>query len=169
MHDYWYDSGFNEAGKNAQRDNYGRMGVGGDPLHAEAQDSAESGQGNNANMSTFADGVLAADADVRVERPPQPHAHDDAHAFAHLPRRARRGELRPQTFDVNPAMAPLMANDGTAPSNTDACEPLTNTVTGRIVIVDSRHLPIHREGGQRAGCRRRRHHHRQQRGWAQRR
>jgi len=57
LHDYWYDSGFNEVSGNAQLSNYGRGGMEGDPLHAEAQDSANSGQANNANMSTLSDGT----------------------------------------------------------------------------------------------------------------
>ena len=39
LHDYWYDSGFNEAAGNAQQSNYGRGGAEGDPLLAEAQDA----------------------------------------------------------------------------------------------------------------------------------
>ena len=38
LHDWCYDSGFDEAAGNAQHDNFGRGGLGGDPLHAEAQD-----------------------------------------------------------------------------------------------------------------------------------
>jgi hypothetical protein len=40
LHDFWYDSGFDEAAGNAQADNFGRGGIGGDPLHAEGQDSS---------------------------------------------------------------------------------------------------------------------------------
>jgi MYXO-CTERM domain-containing protein len=54
MHDWYYDSGFNEAAGNAQVDNYGRGGLGGDPILGEAQDY---GGTNNANMSTPADGA----------------------------------------------------------------------------------------------------------------
>ena len=50
LHDWWYDSGFNEAAGNAQLDNFGRGGVDGDPLHAEAQDGYPGGSRNNANM-----------------------------------------------------------------------------------------------------------------------
>lgn len=57
LHDYWYDSGFDEAAGNAQQDNYGRGGRSGDPLRAEAQDSADSGAANNANMSVLGDGT----------------------------------------------------------------------------------------------------------------
>jgi hypothetical protein len=53
LHDWFYDSGFNEAARNAQSDNYGRGGSGGDSMRAEAQDY--SGR-NNANMSTPSDG-----------------------------------------------------------------------------------------------------------------
>ncbi|HRI71951.1 MAG TPA: M36 family metallopeptidase, partial [Polyangium sp.] len=52
-HDFWYDSGFNEAAGNAQAVNFGRGGVEGDVLLAEAQDSSGT---DNANMSTPADG-----------------------------------------------------------------------------------------------------------------
>ncbi|MDP3859845.1 MAG: M36 family metallopeptidase [Stagnimonas sp.] len=53
LHDWWYDSGFDEAAGNAQADNYGRGGVDGDVMLVEAQDF--SGR-NNANMSTPPDG-----------------------------------------------------------------------------------------------------------------
>ena len=53
LHDWWYDHGFNEEAGNAQTDNYGRGGLGGDPIKAQGQDA--SGR-NNANMSTPSDG-----------------------------------------------------------------------------------------------------------------
>lgn len=53
LHDWFYDFGFNEAAGNAQTNNYGRGGVQGDPILAEAQDYSGT---NNANMSTPADG-----------------------------------------------------------------------------------------------------------------
>jgi MYXO-CTERM domain-containing protein len=53
LHDLYYDLGFDEAAGNAQTDNFGRGGLGGDPIYAEAQDSSGT---NNANMSTPADG-----------------------------------------------------------------------------------------------------------------
>jgi MYXO-CTERM domain-containing protein len=57
LHDYWYDSGFTEAAGNAQQDNFGRGGLGNDPLKVEAQDDAPWGTRNNANMSTRAEGT----------------------------------------------------------------------------------------------------------------
>jgi hypothetical protein len=53
LHDWFYDAGFNEAAGNAQTDNYGRGGIGGDSIRAEAQDFSGT---NNANMNTPADG-----------------------------------------------------------------------------------------------------------------
>ncbi|UQA62761.1 M36 family metallopeptidase [Polyangium aurulentum] len=58
LHDYWYDSGFNEAAGNAQVDNFGRGGLGNDPIQAQAQDGALPPTNNrdNANMQTPDDG-----------------------------------------------------------------------------------------------------------------
>ncbi|MFT4926419.1 MAG: hypothetical protein ACI8WB_002517 [Phenylobacterium sp.] len=54
LHDTYYDHGFDEAAGVAQMDNYGRGGIEGDPIHAEAQDYTGL---NNATMATPADGV----------------------------------------------------------------------------------------------------------------
>jgi len=54
MHDWYYDSGFTEAAGNAQQDNFGRGGLGGDRLLAETHNPSEGL--NNANMLTPADG-----------------------------------------------------------------------------------------------------------------
>jgi extracellular elastinolytic metalloproteinase len=54
LHDRWYEAGFDEAAGNAQADNFGRGGVGGDPILAEGSDFSGT---DNANMSTPADGA----------------------------------------------------------------------------------------------------------------
>jgi hypothetical protein len=54
LHDRWYEGGFDEASGNAQKDNFGLGGVGGDPVLAEGNDSSGT---DNANMSTPADGA----------------------------------------------------------------------------------------------------------------
>lgn len=54
-HDRLYDLGFTEAARNFQNDNFGRGGVGGDFVRAEAQDSSGT---NNANFQTPPDGQL---------------------------------------------------------------------------------------------------------------
>jgi extracellular elastinolytic metalloproteinase len=54
LHDRWYEAGFDEAAGNAQADNFGRGGIGGDPIVAEGNDFSGN---DNANMSTPADGA----------------------------------------------------------------------------------------------------------------
>jgi len=53
LHDRWYEAGFDEASGNAQKNNFGRGGLGGDPILAEGNDFSGT---NNANMNTPADG-----------------------------------------------------------------------------------------------------------------
>jgi hypothetical protein len=54
MHDKLYDLGFTEAAGNFQTDNFGRGGLGGDAVLADAQDGSGT---DNANMSTPPDGL----------------------------------------------------------------------------------------------------------------
>ena len=59
MHDTLYGLGFTEPAGNFQNDNFGRGGLGGDAVQADAQDGASLNDGqhhNNANMSTPPDG-----------------------------------------------------------------------------------------------------------------
>lgn len=53
IHDDLYAHGFNEGARNFQEDNFGKGGVGGDSVNAEAQDGSGT---NNANFSTPSDG-----------------------------------------------------------------------------------------------------------------
>ena len=55
-HDKFYEYGFTEAAGNFQANNFGRGGVGGDPVQADGQDSYASTNFNNANFSTPTDG-----------------------------------------------------------------------------------------------------------------
>lgn len=54
LHDWFYDSGFNEVGRNGQKNNFGRGGLENDDMKAQAQDFQSF---NNANMLTPADGA----------------------------------------------------------------------------------------------------------------
>ena len=54
LHDRWYEAGFDEASGNAQKNNFGRGGLGNDPVLAEGSDFSGT---DNANMSTPADGA----------------------------------------------------------------------------------------------------------------
>ena len=128
LHDWFYDAGFDEAAGNAQLDNYGRGGLAGDRMRAEAQDS--SGY-NNANMYTPADGVSprmqmfvwSGFADTARFEVLSPAAAAGKRSFL-------TATFGPQTFDVvQPVAQPLPLS---------ACTALTNAadVAGKIVLVD---------------------------------
>jgi uncharacterized protein (TIGR03437 family) len=59
-HDYYYGLGFNEVAGNYQTDNYGRGGVGGDGVLAEAQ------QSNTSNNASFAPTVEGTAPKIRM-------------------------------------------------------------------------------------------------------
>ncbi len=136
LHDWFYDVGFDEAAGNAQQNNYGRGGVEGDSLRAEAQDSAGR---NNANMATPADGgrprMQMYLYDTRGRRTltiPAPHANAGTTTVG-------VATFGPQQFEVTASIA--LAGDGivgTGGTVNDACEPLTNAsdVAGKLVLVD---------------------------------
>jgi len=125
FHDWYYDSGFDEAAGNAQTDNYGRGGLAGDNIHAEAQDS--SGR-NNANMSTPADGG---------------HPRMQMYIFDGIGARtlkidAPSGSARevatgtalfgPQTFNLS--------GDVVAATPPDGCLAITTPLSGKIAFID---------------------------------
>jgi hypothetical protein len=133
FHDWYYDSGFNEASGNGQTNNFGRGGLGSDAMHAEAQDF---GGTNNANMSTPADGAPArmqmyvfnpaGAAQLTVSAPPAVagnYAAGVATGFG------------PQNFNVSGSL--IVGLDGIAPPG-DGCSGLSNAaqVTGKIVMID---------------------------------
>jgi Fungalysin metallopeptidase (M36)/PA domain len=129
LHDFWYDAGFTEAAGNAQADNYGRGGMGGDAMLAETQDNAPTSL-NNANMSTPADGmpprmqifVWTGKEDSKLTIQPADRTPV-----------TRTASFGPLSFDVTKPIA--LAIDGTAPAN-DGCTPLKNDVTDKLVLVD---------------------------------
>jgi hypothetical protein len=143
LHDYYYDSGFDEAAGNAQVKNYGRGGAENDPLLTEAQDSADSGRANNANMSTPGDGqsprmqmyVWTGTPNSKLLTQP-PIMFDDwvgATAFG------------PKKFDLASGEL-VLVNDGSSQvppgatgmgmgSNSDACQQPMN-VSGKIAVID---------------------------------
>ena len=126
FHDWYYAAGFTEAAGNAQFSNYGRGGVEGDGLRAEAQDSSGF---NNANMSTPADGgrprmqmflwTKPVELNVTVTAPPTL-----AGAFTSL------GTANFGLLNFNVTGNIVRANP------VDACAPLVGDYAGKIVFVD---------------------------------
>ncbi|MFO0758701.1 MAG: M36 family metallopeptidase [Byssovorax sp.] len=129
LHDFYYDSGFDEAGGNAQADNFGRGGLAKDRMHAEAQDGAPQKR-NNSNMSVPADGLsprmqmFVWDGGGATSVSVQPLNQSFVAGVA---------DFGPQNFNV---MGPVvLVADGTNPA-TDACQAITNNVTGAIALLD---------------------------------
>ncbi|HEU0037006.1 MAG TPA: M36 family metallopeptidase [Kofleriaceae bacterium] len=147
LHDFWYDAGFTEAAGNGQAMNYGRGGVEGDALLAEAQDNANGGSRNNANMSTPADGMSP-----RMQVFLWSGSIDSSLAVANrTPATGTANGFGPPSFNISAGVA--IANDGSG-TTTDACQALTNNVAGKIVVVDrgtctfeSKALAVQNAGG----------------------
>lgn len=135
LHDWWYDHGFNEAGHNAQTDNYDRGGNANDPLLAQGQDG--SGR-NNANMATPADGTSPVmqqylfngiiNGEVNVTSDP---------AIGKIAFNAV--EYGPQTFDYTGTAQ--VVNDGFDPTN-DACTGMSTPAGPAAPVVGSPTVPI---------------------------
>lgn len=96
LHDWYYDSGFDEASGNAQTNNFGRGGLGNDNIRAQAQDFSGF---NNANMQTPADGTRPR---MRMYAFPSLANHLDIQAPAAIVGKAFVGVAisGPQSFDV---------------------------------------------------------------------
>ena len=127
MHDWWYDSGFTEAAGNAQLDNYGRGGVGGDPLLVTAQAGANTGLRNHADMTTPGDGArplmrmfLWTSGTVTGLTTPSGAVRSESFSNG------------PHTFDLVGELA--IPTDPTAPTD-DGCGPITNSLAGKIALV----------------------------------
>ncbi len=130
FHDWYYAAGFTESAGNAQFSNYGRGGVEGDGLRAEAQDSSGL---NNANMSTPADGgrprmqmflwtkPTALKITISQAVPPPDQFPREYTAI-------NTASFGPLNFDYNAEI--VRANP------VDACAPLVGDYVGKIVFVD---------------------------------
>ena len=132
LHDWYYDAGFNEVAGNAQASNYGRGGIEGDSLRAEAQDYDGT---DNADMTTPADGgrprmqmyVWSANARriLTVTAPPAAARVVDIGL----------ADFGPASFSI--AGTVVLAADGVG-SASDACTAITNgsAIAGKIALVD---------------------------------
>jgi len=126
MHDWYYDSGFTEATRNAQADNFGRGGAGGDQLLLLAQAGANVGLRNNANMGTPSDGgrprmrmyLWTQGTITSVDGPNGPLTSEAL-------------VTGPRTFDLTGDLVTIA--DTTAPTD-DGCQPYTGA-EGKIVLV----------------------------------
>jgi hypothetical protein len=136
MHDVTYQYGFDEASGNFQVNNYGRGGLAGDPVQADAQD----GSGiNNANFSTPGDG-----SDPRMQMyvwtAPQ-NIHEVSPTVRDFPA-GSTGTWGDLDFDtpgelvyINDGQGPNV-NDGCCATANGRCTPAPNWgVAGKIAIL----------------------------------
>jgi MYXO-CTERM domain-containing protein len=131
FHDWYYDVGFDEKSGNAQKTNFGRGGVGNDPLLAEGEDYSGT---NNSNMSTPSDGasprmqmyVFTASGNASV-------AVQGGSTY-----RAGVADFGPQVFNLTGTLQVI--NDGDSSNNgsvTDGCQMNWATpATGMIAVID---------------------------------
>ncbi len=133
QHDTFYDAGWDESSRNAQKDNYARGGVAGDPIKAESQDS--SGR-NNANASTPADGASPR-IQMYLFNPNENVARITTPTELARVYRVGRAAFGPKLFDVKDDL--VIVNDGMGTSATDGCEtPFVNAlaVKDKIAILN---------------------------------
>jgi hypothetical protein len=135
LHDFFYDSGFDEAAGNAQTSNYSRGGIGNDSIFAETQDFTGS---NNANMFTPPDGQRPRMRQflwsqgvtlVKINAPA---------GIAGI-KQSGNADFGAQGFDLTSDV--VLAQDAAnteGPATSDGCTALTNAaaVAGKIVAVD---------------------------------
>ena len=134
LHDWFYDAGFDESSGNAQNENFGRGGMEGDRLKAEAQDASGL---NNANMATPSDGsaprmqmyVFSPNVEIflAILSPPAIAGQYEVGTAA----------FGPAAFDLTNEL--VLVQDAGGDSPTDGCEaPFANAgqVQGRIAVMD---------------------------------
>jgi extracellular elastinolytic metalloproteinase len=132
LHDVTYQYGFDEASGNFQFNNYGRGGVGGDPVQADAQDGSGT---NNANFSTPADG-LSPRMQMFVWSAPQ-NIHENSPTVSDFPAGSTAaGWGFSPPFSVTNDL--VFVNDGVGggDADNDGCQtPFLTPVTGKIALI----------------------------------
>ncbi|HRI49920.1 MAG TPA: M36 family metallopeptidase [Pseudomonadota bacterium] len=132
MHDFFYEAGWDEISNNQQKDNFGRGGLGGDAIRAEAQDS---GGTNNANASTPADGN-APRIQMYLWTPAFTRTTITAPAGMAGMLVAGAAQSSPRTYNVSADV--VLVNDGSAAPTTGCAATFANAaaVAGKIALVD---------------------------------
>ncbi len=127
LHDWFYDAGFDEVAGNAQNDNFGRGGTGGDALNVEALDYDGT---NNANMRTPADGAVPRMRMYRYINTASASATVTAPAALAQKLVVGAAQFGPGTYS--------RAGDVVLANPVGACAALTNgnALAGKIALVD---------------------------------
>ena len=132
LHDWYYDAGFDEISGNAQALNYGRGGLEGDSIKAEAQDF--SGR-NNANMSTPSDGARPRMQMYVFDGVPNMNVLSPGSLAGGY--EVGTGAFGSLNYDLTGELQILDPN-----GNTFGCEPFpAGTFAGKIAVIDRGPLP----------------------------
>ncbi|MCH2170718.1 M36 family metallopeptidase [Myxococcota bacterium] len=136
IHDLFYAHGFDEANGNFQANNYGRGGVGGDPVLADTHDAADT---NNARFGTPPEGTPPRMELFLFSTPNSLTVNSPTNLAGTL-------STRPAAFGLAAGIPGVQAdlvraldaanNDG--PATTDGCSPFINSeqVSGNIALID---------------------------------
>src|SRR5262249_6841309 len=128
MHDTLYSHGFDEAAGNFQIDNFGKGGLGNDPVNAEAQDGAGT---DNANFATPPDGQSP-----RMQMFLWTGKGDHQVVIGSTTYLAQGAAFGPPLDATGITAQIILANDG-AGATSDLCEAMpSGSATGKIVLAD---------------------------------
>ena len=136
IHDTLYRHGFTEAAGNFQEDNFGKGGVGGDSVRAEAQDGLGT---DNANFATPSDGKhgrmqmylwTGKGTNQVVVNTPAPVTY-----------RAQGAAFGPALSATGVTGDVVLVNDGTG-TTSDACEAVAGRLSGKIALIDRGTCPF---------------------------
>ena len=125
LHDWFYGAGFDEAAGNAQASNFGRGGLDGDAMRAEALDYSGT---NNANMNTPADGAAPRMQMYRYVNAAPTLADLSSPAALTGSYVTGKAAFGPQSYDVTADVAQAVSNT--------LCAAATTPLTGQIALVD---------------------------------
>ncbi len=131
VHDVLYQYGFDEVAGNFQFNNYGRGGLGSDPVQADAQDGSGT---NNANFSTPTDGNDPR-MQMYVWSAPQ-NIHENSPTVRDFPAGAASNDgswgFNPISFSVTNDLVYIVDNQGADPN--DGC---CSTADGRCAVAQA--------------------------------
>jgi len=137
FHDVFYMYGFDEVSGNYQENNFGLGGSGSDGVNAEAQDDADNGTRNNANFSAGTDGSNGRMQMYMWDRTASAFPVFEVTTPAVIAGAYTAGLADFGTpISTIPIIAELVLVDDASGTPTDACEPITNSIAGKVALID---------------------------------
>jgi extracellular elastinolytic metalloproteinase len=133
VHDLLYQYGFTERTGNFQTDNLGRGGLGGDAVHAEAQDGLGS---NNANFTTPPDGTFGKMQMYLFDRPQTLQVTAPAAIAGSYGEVESAMSTANKLANIGPVTGVVAYYDDAAATTHFACGPGGAGLTGKIALVD---------------------------------